>query len=181
MKMKTPPPMRGHAGEMFVCGELMRRGWLASLTARGSRGFDILARRADAPVFVTIRVKTGHYSFMWSCKKDGTLFLDMGDPRDFTVIVDLPDSAAPDYYIIPTATLEKILRDSHQLWLNTPGKNGQPHGKTPVRAIWMDDDQSRIGHGCAVTLAQYHNAWDLLYSSVVSVKDGALEAEIVSA
>jgi hypothetical protein len=175
MKMKTPSQMRGHSGEMFVCAELMRRGWLAALTARGSRGFDILARRVDAPVFVTIRVKTGHHSFMWVCKKDGTLFLDMGDAGDFTVIVDLPDFAAPDYYVIPTADIEKILRDSHQQWLDTPGKNGRAHGKTTLRTIWMDNDESKVGHGSAVKLARFHNAWNLLANSAVSVGAGSLE------
>jgi hypothetical protein len=162
MKMKIPSQMRGHAGEMFVCAELMRRGWFAALTARGSQSFDIVARRTDAAVFVTIRVKTGHGSFMWICKKSGALFLDMDDSADFSVIVDLPDVGAPDYYIIPTPKLEKILQDSHQHWLNTPGKNGRPHGVTTMRTIWMDDDESKVAHGFAVKLARYHNAWNLL-------------------
>jgi hypothetical protein len=51
MKMKTPSRMRGHADEIFVCAELMRRGWFAALTARGSQSFDVVARQADAPVF----------------------------------------------------------------------------------------------------------------------------------
>ncbi|MGA9802037.1 MAG: hypothetical protein WBQ19_06165 [Terriglobales bacterium] len=85
---------RGHAGEMYVSAELMRRGWFAAMTARGSRSFDILARRADKPQFAAIRVKTGHGSFLWNAKKDGTLFLDMTDTGDFTVIVDLPDVLA---------------------------------------------------------------------------------------
>jgi hypothetical protein len=162
MKMTIPPQMRGHAGEMFVCAELMRNGWLAGLTARGSRAFDIIARRGDAPVFVSIRVKTGHDSFGWNCKEDGTLFLDMTEVADFTVIVDLPDSAAPDYYIIPTPALEKVLQDNHKLWLKTAGKNARAHRDNPMRRIWIDDDDNKVGHGYAVTLEHYHNAWELL-------------------
>ena len=99
---------------------------------------------------------------MWICKKSGALFLDMDDSGDFSVIVDLPDVGAPDYYIIPTPNLEKILQESHQRWLNTPGKNERPHGDTTMRTIWMDDDASKVAHGFAVKLARYHNAWNLL-------------------
>ncbi len=111
---------RGHAGEMYVSAELMRRGWLAAMTARGSQSFDILARRADRPVFTAIRVKTGHGSFLWSAKKDGTIFLDMTDTRDFTVIVDLPDTGTPIYYVIPTTVVERELSQLQSTWLRTP-------------------------------------------------------------
>lgn len=162
MKMKTPSQMRGHSGEMFVCAELMRMGWLAAPTARGSRGFDLLARRLDAPVFATIRVKTGHGSFVWSAKADGTLFLDMQQAGDFTVIVDLPDSGAPDYYVVPTPVLEGIIQANHKRWLNAPGRNGHVHQDTRMRTIWIDEAEGKIDHGYAVTLAGYHNAWNLL-------------------
>jgi hypothetical protein len=169
--MKTSPQLRGHAGEMFVCAELMRRGWIAGLTARGSRAFDIIARRDNAHVFVSIRVKTGHlHCFGWNCKEDGTLFIDMGDSGDFTIIVDLPEpgssdspgSEAPDYYIIPTPKLEKILQDNHSDWLKRPGRKGRAHRDGPMRRIWVDDDGSKASHGYAVTMKPYKNAWSLL-------------------
>jgi len=171
MKMKTPSQLRGHAGEMFVCAELMRRGWLAAPTARGSRAFDLLARRADAPVFLTIRVKTGHGSFVWSAKTDGTLFLDMQPSGDFIVIVDLPNLGAPDYYVVPTPTLEGIVQSNHKRWLKTAGKNGHVHQDTRMRTIWIDEDKDKIEHGYAVTLATYHNAWNLLDDSTENGHD----------
>jgi hypothetical protein len=69
---ETSSPMTGHAG-MFVCRKLIRKGWFAALTASGSRGLDLPARRADAPVSPDTRVNTGHDSFLWSRKKDGTI------------------------------------------------------------------------------------------------------------
>ena len=77
---------------------------------------------------------------------------------------------APDYYIIPTPTLEKLVQESHQRWVDTPGKDGRPHGVTTMRTIWIDNDENKVGHGYALTLARYHNAWNLLDDSVVSVK-----------
>ncbi len=158
--------LRGHAGEMFVSAELMRRGWLAAMTARGSRSFDILARRADRALFVAIRVKTGDSaqgSFLWSAKKDGSLFLDMTDKADFTVIVDLPTQGGPVYYVVPTATLSEHLRTNHLEWLAEPGAKGQPHNPTDkTRALWFDERTDKRGHGYLVKFAEYREAWHLL-------------------
>jgi len=154
---------RGHAGEMYVSAELMRRGSLAAMTARGSRSFDILARRADRPVFTAIRVKTGHGSFLWNAKKDGTIFLDMTDTRDFTVIVDLPDTGTPIYYVIPTTVVERELSQLQATWLRMPGKNGRPHSPTDrTRCVCLDEDTARFTHGYAVKWAEYRDAWKLL-------------------
>src|SRR6266536_1914258 len=50
--------LSGIAGEYFVAGELTRRGYVASLTLRNTRGIDILASNADATKSVGIQVKT---------------------------------------------------------------------------------------------------------------------------
>src|ERR1700730_1910834 len=48
----------GVAGEYFVAAELSRRGFVASLTLRNTRGIDVLASNADATKSVGIQVKT---------------------------------------------------------------------------------------------------------------------------
>jgi hypothetical protein len=158
--------LRGHAGEMYVSAELMRRGWLAAMTARGSRSFDVLARRVGAPVFTAIRVKTGDSArggFLWMAKKDGTLFLDLSDTRDFTVIVDLPLTGDPLFYVLPTTILDQHLRASHAEWLQKPGVRGQQHSPdTKARALWFDERINQTGHGYFVKFAKYRDAWDLL-------------------
>jgi hypothetical protein len=158
--------LRGHAGEMYVTAELMRRGWLAAMTARGSRSFDVLARRLDAPVFTAIRVKTGDSArgaFLWMAKKDGTLFLDLSEMGDFTVIVDLPLEGNPVFYVLPTAVLDQHLRTNHAEWLKKPGAKGQQHSSdTKTRALWFDERMDQTGHGYLVKFAQYRDAWDQL-------------------
>ena len=47
----------GVAGEYFVAAELSRRGYVASLTLRNTRGIDILASNTDATKSVGIQVK----------------------------------------------------------------------------------------------------------------------------
>jgi len=151
---------------MYVSAELMRRGWLAAMTARGSRSFDILARRFDKPVFVAICVKTGDGSrgaFLWSAKKDGRLFLDLTEQADFTVIVDLPPTGAPKYYVVPTQVLSDHLTKDFAEWLAAPGAKGQRHSPTnTTRAIWFDACTDKIAHGYAIKFAAYLEAWHLL-------------------
>ena len=42
----TPPQVAGVAGEYFVAAELSRRGLIASISMRNTRGIDILATNA---------------------------------------------------------------------------------------------------------------------------------------
>lgn len=56
--MKLDAVLCGVAGEYFVAAELSRRGYLASITLRNSRGVDILASNRDATKSVAIQVKT---------------------------------------------------------------------------------------------------------------------------
>jgi hypothetical protein len=48
----------GVAGEYFVAAELSRRGYIASITLRNTRGVDVLASNQDATRSVGIQVKT---------------------------------------------------------------------------------------------------------------------------
>src|SRR5437016_14500441 len=57
-----PPVLTGVAGEYFVDGELSRRGHIASISLRNTRGIDILATNAAASRSVTIQCKTKQVS-----------------------------------------------------------------------------------------------------------------------
>jgi len=48
----------GNAGEYFVMGELLRRGYDAQLADRNTKGYDILARRSPDEHFREIQIKT---------------------------------------------------------------------------------------------------------------------------
>ncbi len=58
MTKKLSSTLCGVAGEYFVAAELSRRGYIASITLRNTRGVDILASNADATKSVGVQVKT---------------------------------------------------------------------------------------------------------------------------
>jgi hypothetical protein len=62
MKKQIPVKLSGIqvgiTGEYLVAAELSRRGYVATLTLRNTRGIDILASNSDATKSVGIQVKT---------------------------------------------------------------------------------------------------------------------------
>jgi len=61
-KTNIPKVLSGVSGEYFVAGELSRRGYIASITLRNTRGIDILVTNSDASKSVGIQVKTNQNS-----------------------------------------------------------------------------------------------------------------------
>ena len=55
---KIPSVLTGVAGEYFVAAELSRRGYIASISLRNTRGIDILATNQDGSRSITIQCKT---------------------------------------------------------------------------------------------------------------------------
>src|SRR5690348_13094424 len=53
-----PSVLTGVAGEYFVAAELSRRGYIASISLRNTRGIDILATNQAATRNITIQCKT---------------------------------------------------------------------------------------------------------------------------
>jgi hypothetical protein len=47
---RIPPVLTGVAGEYFVAAELSRRGYIASISLRNTRGIDILVTNQMVPV-----------------------------------------------------------------------------------------------------------------------------------
>src|ERR1051326_2210248 len=53
-----PSVLAGVAGEYFVAAELSRRGHIASISLRNTRGIDIIATNKEASRSITIQCKT---------------------------------------------------------------------------------------------------------------------------
>lgn len=137
----------GIAGEYFVAAELTRRGWVASLTLRNTRGIDILVSNDDATKSVGIQVKTKQGSQpAWLMNKKAEC--DIAENLFYVfVLIDALD--APQYYVVPRSIGATFVRNSHKEWLAAPGKSGQPHIDTDMR-------QFKNPQGI------YKNRWDLL-------------------
>ena len=129
---KIPSLLAGVAGEYFVAAELSRRGHIASISLRNTRGIDILATNQEASRSITIQCKTNQLGQkVWVLNDKSERF---HSDKHFYVFVALgaPDKRA-SYHIVPSATVAKLTADSHQQWLNTPGLNGQKHIDTTMR------------------------------------------------
>jgi|SRR6185503_4046343 len=140
--------LSGIAGEYFVAAELSRRGYVASITLRNTRGIDILASNSDATRSVGIQVKTkqGRGAEWMLNQKVETLDLAK---NLFFVFVCLNDLDGPDYYIVPRKTVITYARDHHAEWLRTPRRDGGAHRDSTMRKF-------RDPEG------DYRERWDIL-------------------
>jgi len=138
----------GVAGEYFVAAELSRRGYIASITLRNTRGVDILASNEMASRQVGIQVKSNQgdsRDWILNPKAEG-YFAD----NLFYAFVNLRTSQErPDFFIVPSKVVADHVRVGHARWLETPGKQGQQHKDSNVRKF-RDDG------------GIYLEAWDLL-------------------
>jgi len=144
---RLPTTLVGIAGEYFVAAELSRRGYVASITLRNTRGIDILASNRDATKSVGIQVKTklGVEAKWIMAKKAET---DLA-PNLFYVFVAFRDFDPPQFFIVPRDVVAKFVREGHQRWLSTPGRGGRAHQDSDVR-IFRDP------------AGKYRDRWDLL-------------------
>lgn len=143
MAQKSPlsTTLSGIAGEYFVAAELSRRGYVASLTLRNTRGIDILVSNADATRSVGIQVKTKQgIGADWMLNKK--VESDSAENL-FFVFVTLNALGAPDYYVVPKGEVARFVSDSHTRWLKTPGRGGRMHVDTPMRKFKDPDGRYR--------------------------------------
>jgi len=134
--------MSGIAGEYFVAAELSRRGYVASLTLRNTRGIDILASNADATKSVGIQVKANQGTgkeWMLNQKVEHDIATNL-----VFVFVRLNDLATPEYYVVPRAIAARYARENHKRWLATPGRKGQQHRDSTMRKF-ADPENKYLG------------------------------------
>jgi hypothetical protein len=138
----------GVAGEYFVAAELSRRGYIATLTLKNTRGVDILVANANASKSKSIQVKTSQdqkKEWTLSHKAENLLAENL-----FYIFVNLKGAnELPDFFIVPNHIVAEYCKTGHQQWLDTPGRKGQKHNDTTMRKF-------------ADSNGQYFGRWDLL-------------------
>jgi hypothetical protein len=143
-----PSVLTGVAGEYFVAAELSRRGYIASISLRNTRGIDILATNQAATRSITIQCKTnqgGARSWMLTEKSENFFAAD-----HYYVFVALgPATERPRFHIVPSETVAKFISESHRKWLRAPGRGGRPHVDSTMRNFIDPSDT-------------YLDRWDLL-------------------
>jgi len=132
----------GVAGEYLCAGELSRRGYLATLTLKNSKGVDVLVSNADASKTVAIQVKTSYgNSTKWILAQK---IEEFDKPNLFYVFVNLNFGNPPDYFIVPSHVVVDSIKKYHKAWLDAPGRKGQKHKDNPMR-LFVDKDKQYLG------------------------------------
>jgi hypothetical protein len=151
MKQQNPRRLSGIqvgvTGEYLVAAELSRRGYVATLTLRNTRGIDILASNSDATRSVGAQVKTAQGvrpDWMMNKKAEADLAENL-----LYVFVCLAPEGSATFYVVPRKVVAEYVRESHSEWLRTPGRQGQAHKDTDMRRY---KDPAR----------EYKERWDLL-------------------
>jgi hypothetical protein len=129
---KIPSILAGVTGEYYVAAELSRRGYIASISLRNTRGMDILATNQDGTRSVTIQVKT--------TQKEGTSWIlnhkseSFVSKKHYYVFVRLGHQLArAEFHIVPSRVVAKYVTKSHRNWLLRPGKGGKKHNDSQIR------------------------------------------------
>ena len=132
----------GVAGEYFVAAELSRRGYIASISMRNTRGIDILATNEEATRSITIQCKAnqdGGSSWILNKKAE-----DFAPKNHFYVFVALTSpEERPRYHIVPATVVSEFTRKNHTSYLKRGGKDS-------LMRNFSDKDE------------QYLDRWDLL-------------------
>jgi hypothetical protein len=150
---------RGNASQLFVAGQLCRRGYSAVVTLGKTPNTDILCSNIEGTKFIHIQVKT-YVPGIRTCSVGRKAEKDFG-LNFFWILGGIPkwDSEHPfKYYIIPSAIMAKNVKEKSDQWLATPGKKGQEHKNSNVRIVMLPPFKS--DHSWSVE--GYQERWDLI-------------------
>ena len=146
MKIRLTSIESGIAGEYFVAAELSRRGLIATLTIKNTKGIDILAARHTGQS-VGIQVKTAYNSGKeWLLSKSAETAID---PNYFYVFVNLNNGKEPSYHIVPSVIVADRVARHHKEWLAGTKKDGGQRKDVDLRSF--------IDRAC-----EYKDRWELL-------------------
>ncbi|MDE2790012.1 MAG: hypothetical protein OXI81_06275 [Paracoccaceae bacterium] len=130
----------GASGEYHVLSQLLRRGWIAIPAPDWAQDMDILVTDENSEKLCAIKVKTRRdieRDKGWHMKpKHETMVAD----DLFYILVDVgrQPSDPTVSYILPSNVVADCIRNTHRVWLDTPGKAGRPHKDSNVRRLLPD-------------------------------------------
>jgi hypothetical protein len=122
MKEKIPSILVGVAGEYFVAAELSRRGYIASISMRNTKGIDILATNASAKRSVTIQCKTNQDgSSSWLLNKKAETVISLNHFYVFVAIGSLEET--PRFHVVPSHRVARDIKIHHRECLQRGGED----------------------------------------------------------
>jgi hypothetical protein len=158
---KSDKNLIGAAGEYLVLSRLLSKGILASQAPRGTRKADILVNHLDDKPPCLIQVKTRSKKAGWGggwilgVKHESIVDKDL-----FYCFVDL-SVENPKIFVIPAKIVAKVVTESHQTWLDTPGKKNQKHNDSDTRII-KSEYEMELKSAPSGWMNEYLENWDLI-------------------
>lgn len=126
----------GNAGEYYIAAVLSARNFVTTITLGRNEKYDILAVNPKGSA-VKISVKAALQNtkrFMLTSKADTERDKDL-----FYAFVALKEfKEEPDFWIVPSDIISKVVSIAHKKWFKTPGKHGRHH-RTSIRSFFAHD------------------------------------------
>jgi hypothetical protein len=144
---KLSTQLAGIAGEYFVAAELSRKGFIAAVTLRNTRGADILVSRPGGTKAATIQVKTmqsGRIKWLLH-KSDETA---RGASHFFVFVALNGRDGQLEYHIVPGAVVSKTCAEGHRNSLKGTKRDGSQRKDSSMRTFQPGED--------------FRSAWDSL-------------------
>ncbi|MDD8022421.1 MAG: hypothetical protein PHX82_04855 [Paracoccaceae bacterium] len=167
MFMISQTTLLGAAGEHYVMSQLLLRGLIAALAPQGVPNLDIVVSDIDGRRQLGIQVKSRLKKGSDGGWHMGAKHEDIQSPTLFYCFVDFGDVSVdhPVTYILPSAKVAEVVRESHRAWLSRPGQHGQARNDSKLRRLVPDyryayaPDPPLYASGW---LDPYREAWHLL-------------------
>lgn len=131
---KISKTLSGIAGEYYVAAELTRRGFIAAITLRNTRGADILVSRPRRNLSATIQVKTIQTGGTeWLLSKGDEI--PKGDNHFYVFVALNGQDGHPDYHVVPGDLVAKSCAENHKKWLKGTKRDGGQRKDTSMRVF----------------------------------------------
>jgi hypothetical protein len=158
LKAKVNSMLVGAAGEHFVVSQLLLQGIIAGLAPIGAKAVDVLTMSSEGIIRDHIQVKTARGRRSWHMGEKHEA-LDSGSAL-YAFVAFMPQGQ--ELFLVPGEVVGRIVRESHQIWLDTPGVKGQQHNQTKMRMLHYEYKNLEIPCAPKDWMEQYRDAWELL-------------------
>ncbi|WP_394413240.1 hypothetical protein [Sulfitobacter sp. 1A15142] len=154
----------GAAGEHYVMCQFLRRGLIAALAPVGVPNADLIVTDDIGEKLCAIQVKTRVDKGSDGGWHMGKKHEDIVSENLLYAFLDFGSSLVdpPNCFIVPSAEVAAAVKESHALWLATPGKRGQQRNDSNMRRFLPDYSKMGLEIGRPLGwLNPYREAWHL--------------------
>ncbi|AOZ70199.1 hypothetical protein LPB142_13455 [Rhodobacter xanthinilyticus] len=167
--MISKTTLLGAAGEHYVMAQLLTRGLIAALAPQGVPNLDIVVSDIEGRRQFGVQVKSRQNRGSDGGWHMGEKHETIAAPSLFYCFVDFGDigETVPVCYILPSETVAKVIRETHQAWLSRPGRLGQVRNNSKLRRLVPDYSSAYAPDPPVYALGwldPYREAWHLLPS-----------------